>query len=73
MNTNLSTAVTVEEAVALLINLDYVPAGFSVTDMTSAFLEEAVVEYDNSRIDRATPHIPRMLRRNNSQFPSAAD
>ena len=48
-------SVTIEEAVARLINLDYVPTGFSVIDMTSAFLEEATVQYENARID-GLPH-----------------
>ncbi|WP_295624055.1 hypothetical protein [uncultured Nitrosomonas sp.] len=43
---------TIEEAVALMINLDYIPTGFSLLEMTSAFLEEAEVEYENAQIKR---------------------
>ena len=33
--------VTIEEAVGLMINLDYIPAGFTVLEMTEAFADEA--------------------------------
>ena len=45
------TSLTVEEAVALLINFDYIPTGFSLLDMTSAFFESADVEYQNAKLD----------------------
>lgn len=45
------TSLTLEEAVALLINLDYIPPDFSLLQMTEAFLEEAEVEYHNAKID----------------------
>ena len=44
---------TLEDAVAHLINFDYIPAGFSLLDMTSAFLEEADVQLHNAQIDGA--------------------
>jgi hypothetical protein len=44
-----NATVTIEEALSLLINLDYVPAGFTVLDMTSAFADEAEVESGNMR------------------------
>ena len=44
----LSTSLTVEEAVALMINMDFIPAGETVLSMTEAFLEEATVEYENA-------------------------
>lgn len=50
-----SVFVPVEKAVARLINLDYVPEGFSVLDMTGAFLEEAEVEYENARSAHIAP------------------
>lgn len=49
---NNPSSITVEEAVARMVNLEYIPEGFTLTDMTSAFLEEAEVEYENARIDR---------------------
>ena len=42
---------TIEEAVAHLINFDYIPAGFSLLDMTAAFLAEADVHLHNAQID----------------------
>lgn len=47
-------SVTIEEAVARLVNLDYIPTGFTLLEMTAAFLEEAEVEYENARIE----HLP---------------
>lgn len=44
----MSTSLTVEEAVALMINMDFIPAGETVLSMTEAFLEEATVEYENA-------------------------
>ena len=48
------STVTVDEAVARMVNMEYIPEGFTLTDMTSAFLEEAEVEYENARIE----HLP---------------
>ncbi|SEQ45765.1 hypothetical protein [Nitrosomonas ureae] len=52
MKKSIPPSLTIEEAVALLINLDYIPTGFSLLDMTSAFQEEAEVEYENAQIKR---------------------
>jgi hypothetical protein len=46
------SSITLEEAVARMVNLDYIPTGFTLLEMTSAFLEEAEVDYENARIDR---------------------
>jgi hypothetical protein len=46
------SSVTAEEAVARMVNMDYIPEGFTLEDMLSAFQEEAEVEYDNAKIDR---------------------
>lgn len=48
------SSVTIEEAVALLINLDYIPTGFTLLDMTAAFLEEAEVNHHNATVN----HLP---------------
>ena len=53
MKTSIPSSITVEEAVARLINLDYIPTGFTLDEMTSAFLEEAEVEYQNACLDRS--------------------
>jgi len=45
------SSITAEEAVARLININYVPAGFTITQMTAAFQEMAEVEYDNARAE----------------------
>lgn len=52
MSTSKSSLLTAEEAVAFMINLNYIPDGFTLLDMTAAFLEEAEVNYKNARIDR---------------------
>jgi len=49
------SSVTVEEAIARLVNLDYVPTGFSLYDMSAAFLEEAEVAYHNAKLDKLPP------------------
>jgi hypothetical protein len=53
VKTSIPSSITVEEAVARLINLDYIPTGFTLDEMTSAFLEEAEVEYHNACLDRS--------------------
>lgn len=45
----LPTTLTIEEAVALMIGLDYIPTGFTVLDMTSAFLEESEADLETNR------------------------
>ncbi len=45
-------SVTLEEAVARLVNLDYIPTGFSLGDMSDAFLEDAEVAYHNAKVDK---------------------
>ncbi|MDO8270438.1 MAG: hypothetical protein Q7U82_00765 [Gammaproteobacteria bacterium] len=40
---------TVEQAVARLINLDYIPEGFALLDMTASFLEDAQGAYESSQ------------------------
>ena len=46
------SSVTAEEAVARMVNMDYIPSGFTLEDMLSAFKEEAEVEHHNAKIDR---------------------
>jgi hypothetical protein len=45
------SSITVEEAVAYMVNMDYIPAGLTLLEMLEAFLEEAEVEYQNARSD----------------------
>lgn len=45
------SSVTIEEAVARMVNMDYIPTGFTLLEMTDAFREEAEVEYENAKID----------------------
>jgi len=52
MNKSHPSSITIEEAVARMINFDYIPTGFSLLDMTEAFQEEAEVEYHNAKLDR---------------------
>lgn len=52
MSKSAALSVTAEEAVALMINMDYIPSDFTLDDMLDAFSEEAEVAYENARIDR---------------------
>lgn len=45
------SSITVEEAVAEMVNMDYIPAGFTLLEMLEAFQEEAEVEYNNCRLN----------------------
>lgn len=54
MSTSMPLTVTVEDAVARMVNMDYIPDGFSLIEMTAAFLEEAEVEHYNAKIN----HLP---------------
>jgi len=49
------TYLTIEEIVAKVVNMDYIPDGFSLKEMLSAFTEEAEVDYENAQID----HLPK--------------
>tara|TARA_R100001377_G_C3180527_1_gene106469 strand:- start:87 stop:944 length:858 start_codon:yes stop_codon:yes gene_type:complete len=42
---------TVEQAVARLINFDYIPEGFTLLDMTASFLEDAEGTYESAQND----------------------
>lgn len=52
MSKSKSVSITVEQAIAAIINLDYIPDGLTVLDMTEAFLEVAEVDYENAKIER---------------------
>jgi hypothetical protein len=54
MSKSTPSSVTAEEAVARMVNMDYIPEGFTLEDMLSAFREEADVEHYNAKID----HLP---------------
>lgn len=41
---------SIERAVARMINFDYIPEGFSLLDMTDAFREDAEVAYQNGKL-----------------------
>lgn len=49
MTTANPSSLTVEEAVARMINMDYIPSGFTLLQMTAAFQEEAEVELENAQ------------------------
>lgn len=44
-----STHITLEDAVARMINLDYIPEGFTLLEMTNAFLQEAKENYERGQ------------------------
>lgn len=48
MSKSIPTTLTIEEAVALMIGLDYIPCGLTVLDMTAAFLEESQIEHESN-------------------------
>lgn len=51
MNKSLPSSLTIEEAVAWMINLDFIPTGFTLLEMMTAFQEKAEVEFHNAKLD----------------------
>jgi len=51
MSSGDSSFLTIEDAVARMINFDYIPEGFSLLDMTDAFRDDAEAAYDNAKLD----------------------
>jgi hypothetical protein len=47
------TRITIDEAVGLMINLDYIPTDFTVLDMTEAFANEAEEYYTQYRTEES--------------------
>lgn len=52
MNSPQPTGVSLDDVVAKLINLHFVPVGFTVLEMTAAYVEMAEVNYDNGCAER---------------------
>jgi hypothetical protein len=52
MDTTTSTSITIEDAVAEMVNMNYIPAGFTLLEMLEAFYDEAEFDYENARIDQ---------------------
>ncbi len=52
MRKSSAPTLTIEKALAHMINMDYIPEGFTLEDMLLAFKEEAEVDYENGLIDR---------------------
>jgi len=50
------SSITVEEAVAYMVNMDYIPEGFTLLEMLEAFSEEAEVEDENAPGDWTLKH-----------------
>lgn len=48
MSKQIPTTLTIEEAVALMVGLDHIPSGFTLLDMTAAFLEESEAELESN-------------------------
>ena len=46
------SSITVEEAVAYMVNMDYIPAGLTLLEMLAAFQEEAEVNHFNASLKR---------------------
>jgi hypothetical protein len=51
MTTSTPSSITIDEALARIINMDYIPKGFTLKEMLLAFQEEAEIEYENSRLE----------------------
>lgn len=51
MERTIPLTLTIEEAVAEMVNMDYIPAGFTLLEMIWAFQNEAEVDYENACID----------------------
>ncbi len=47
----MSKSINIDEAIALILNIGYIPEGLTALEMTAAFLEEAEVEYMNAGSD----------------------
>lgn len=45
------SSITIEEAVTLMVNMDNIPAGYSLLEILSYLEEEGEVEYENAIID----------------------
>jgi len=52
MKTVQPTSVTVEEAVARLVNLAHIPPGFNLSDMMQAFVKDAEVTYHKAKVEK---------------------
>lgn len=44
-----TSSITLEDAVARMVNMNYIPTGFTLIEMTAAFQEEAGIEYENAK------------------------
>lgn len=49
---HLPKSLTIEEAVALMVNLDYIPEGVTLEEMLSAFQEEVDVAHYNAKLEK---------------------
>lgn len=54
MNSKKTESVTADQAVARIVNVDYIPEGFTLLEMTAAFLEEAENDYENAIANHVT-------------------
>lgn len=54
MSISIPFSVTIEESVARMVGMDYIPSGFTLLGMTAAFQEVAEVEHYNAQIN----HLP---------------
>lgn len=54
--------VTTDQAVALMVNMDYIPEGFTVSEMVEAFADEAEADLENARQEGRPPEEMRILQ-----------
>jgi hypothetical protein len=57
MNKPRPSSVTIEEAVARMVNMDYIPDGCTLLEMTEAFLQEAEADVDEARTEGRPSHV----------------
>ena len=69
MDQSKPSSVTIEEAVARMVNMDYIPTGFTLLEMVDAFRIEAEIEYEDAVIDGVSPEklAPLKVRRDACQ------
>lgn len=51
MTKSTPSSITIDEALARIINMNYIPEGFTLDEMLLAFQEGAEIEYENGRLE----------------------
>ena len=62
MSKILPESISIENAVAEMVNMNYIPPGLTLLEMLEAFFEEAKADYENAQIDELTEEKTAPLR-----------